>query len=90
MDDRIPDPSRWSNPESKSDYDADSAIVEALLAQLPIAMQLVVRLRYTFDLSIAQTAAVTGKTEGNVKALSHKGLANMRKFYMRDQESVMG
>jgi RNA polymerase sigma-70 factor (ECF subfamily) len=39
----------------------------------------VIRLRYAAELSIAETAAVTGKSENNVKQLAFKGLNKLRK-----------
>ncbi len=39
----------------------------------------VIRLRYAAELSIAETAAALEKSENNIKQLTHKGLAKLRK-----------
>lgn len=48
--------------------------------QLPDAQRDVIVLRFAVGLSIADTAKVLGKREGNVKALQHKGLAKLQKM----------
>jgi RNA polymerase sigma-70 factor (ECF subfamily) len=53
--------------------------VEALLAGLSADQREVITLRVLADLSIAQTAAVMGKSHESVKALQHRALAALRR-----------
>lgn len=48
--------------------------------QLPDAQREVIALRFAVGLSIADTAKVLGKREGNVKALQHKAVARLQKI----------
>lgn len=54
-------------------------VVEALAA-LPVRMRTAVVLRYYDDLSIAETGAVMGVSEGTVKSSVSKGLARLREL----------
>jgi len=47
---------------------------------LPDAQRDVIALRFAVGLSIADTAKVLGKREGNVKALQHKAVARLQKM----------
>ena len=58
----------------------DSVDVRRALAQLPAGQRAVVVLRYWEDLSVTETAAALGKSEGTIKSQSAKGLATLRKL----------
>lgn len=45
---------------------------------LPDAQREVIALRFAVGLSVAETAKVLGKREGNVKALQHKAIAKLQ------------
>ena len=47
---------------------------------LPDAQREVIALRFAVGLSIADTAKVLGKREGNIKALQHKAVAKLQKI----------
>jgi RNA polymerase sigma-70 factor (ECF subfamily) len=51
---------------------------------LPDAQREVIALRFAVGLSIADTARVLGKREGNVKALQHKAVAKLQKMLVPD------
>lgn len=61
--------------------------VEALLAGLSEDQREVVLLRVVGDLSLEQTAYVTGKSEGAVKSLQHRALAQLRRKFSREAVS---
>lgn len=52
--------------------------------QLPDAQREVIALRFAVGLSIADTAKVLGKREGNIKALQHKAVAKLQKMLIPD------
>jgi RNA polymerase sigma-70 factor (ECF subfamily) len=51
----------------------------ALLQLLPDDMSEALLLRVVADLSVSETAAVMGKTESNVRILTHRGLERLRR-----------
>jgi RNA polymerase sigma-70 factor (sigma-E family) len=50
----------------------------AALAQLPSAQRAVIVLRFVDDLSVAQTAALLGLSDGTVKSYTSRAIATMR------------
>lgn len=62
--------------------------VFAAVQRLPDAQREVVLLRFASGLSVAETAAVLGKQEGNVKVLQHKGVKRLKEFLLGAPESV--
>ncbi|WP_394614660.1 SigE family RNA polymerase sigma factor [Lentzea sp. JNUCC 0626] len=64
----------------------DSQLHRAL-QQVPPKQRAVLVLRYVHDLSIEQTAAELGCSEGNVKSQSARGLSALREAYGRPVES---
>jgi RNA polymerase sigma factor (sigma-70 family) len=57
-----------------------------LLQRLPQRMRTVVVLRFYSDLSVAETAAAMGVTEGTVKSTTSKALARLRDIWEEDQD----
>lgn len=58
------------------------ALNEVMLAaeKLPEAQRQVIALRFAAGLSVAETARVMGKGEGNVKVIQHKAIARLREM----------
>lgn len=56
-----------------------------LLQRLPERMRTVVALRFYSDLSVAETAAAMGVTEGTVKSTTSKALARLRDILEEEQ-----
>ncbi|MDP9237523.1 MAG: sigma-70 family RNA polymerase sigma factor [Chloroflexota bacterium] len=55
---------------------------------LPDAQREVIALRFVSGLSIAETANVLGKREGNVKALQHKAVAKLQKMLVPERPGI--
>lgn len=62
--------------------------VFAAVQRLPDAQREVVLLRFASGFSVAETAAVLGKQEGNVKVLQHKGVKRLKEFLLGAPERV--
>jgi RNA polymerase sigma-70 factor, ECF subfamily len=58
--------------------------------QLPDAQREVIALRFAVGLSIADTARVLGKKEGNIKALQHKAVAKLQKMLIPEKVGYVG
>jgi RNA polymerase sigma-70 factor (ECF subfamily) len=58
----------------------------AAMEQLTEEQRQVVLLRFVERRSIAETAAILGKTEGAVKALQHRALAALRRTLEKDEQ----
>ncbi|MBF6600799.1 MAG: sigma-70 family RNA polymerase sigma factor [Dehalococcoidia bacterium] len=73
-------------------FDLASAVEERITLEevqratelLPDAQREVIALRFAVGLSIADTAKVLGKREGNIKALQHKAVAKLQKILIPD------
>jgi RNA polymerase sigma-70 factor (ECF subfamily) len=74
MVDNTPDP--FTQVDTKLSFDRVLEVSHAL----PNAQREVIWLRFAAGLSVADTARVLGKREGNVKVLQHQGIARLRKF----------
>ncbi|OLF09499.1 RNA polymerase subunit sigma-24 [Actinophytocola xinjiangensis] len=64
--------------------------VRRALAKLPAGQRAVVVLRYWEDLSVQETAATLGKSEGTIKSQAAKGLASMRRMLSSDEPAGAG
>ncbi|MCE7010179.1 SigE family RNA polymerase sigma factor [Kibdelosporangium philippinense] len=69
-------------PDIQAERDPDHEqrmVVRAALASVPPKQRAVLVLRYWNDLSVEDTAAALGCSEGNVKSQSARGLSTLRK-----------
>ena len=76
------------DPEAPSGHDVAETVtaraaLTAALATLPSRQRACVVLRYFEDLSVADTAAVLGCTEGTVKSQTSRALASLRSMFER-------
>ncbi|WP_231641512.1 SigE family RNA polymerase sigma factor [Nocardia sp. NRRL S-836] len=62
-------------------FDDPDARLHAALRKVPPKQRAALVLRYVHDLSIEQTAAELGCSEGNVKSQTARGLATLREAY---------
>ena len=67
-------------PDAATEFDRMGAVDRALalVRLLPDSMAEVVLLRVVADLSVAEVAEITGKQEGHVRVLAHRGLERLR------------
>ncbi|WP_420451255.1 RNA polymerase sigma factor [Ilumatobacter sp.] len=63
-------------PPDERALSLDAALT--MLADLPTDMAEAVMLRVVWDLSVPEVAEITGKSEGNVRVLAHRGVARLR------------
>jgi RNA polymerase sigma-70 factor (sigma-E family) len=75
----VPDRSAGSRePDEEAILSWQRNLVHEALLKVPPRQRAVLVLRYFDDLSVAQTAAVMGCTEGTVKSQAARGLDNLR------------
>lgn len=67
-----------AGPHASAEQREQRARLAAALRGLPDAQREVIVLRYILSLSLAETAAAVGRSEGAVKQLQLRGLAGMR------------
>ncbi|MGH3757852.1 SigE family RNA polymerase sigma factor [Actinophytocola sp.] len=64
--------------------------VRRALATLPAGQRAVVVLRYWEDMSVAETAAILGRSEGTVKSQAAKGMAMLRTVLGANHDAAGG
>jgi RNA polymerase sigma-70 factor (sigma-E family) len=70
-----------SSGEDVAEYVAVRTALMAALDELPLRQRACVVLRYFDDLSVADTAAVLGCSEGTVKSQTSRALASLRSMF---------
>jgi RNA polymerase sigma-70 factor, ECF subfamily len=86
LDDTVAD----TKHDPASIIEAQSLLGEVAEAvqKLPDAQRDVIALRFAVGLSIAETAQVLGKRQGNVKALQHKAVSGLQKILMVEPKHI--
>ncbi len=69
-----------NDPEELAERRLTVERIQRVADSLPEAQREVIALRFAVGLSIAETARVLGKREGNIKALQHKAVARLQKL----------
>jgi len=79
--------SEWLGPDDRADIDLDQTerlaqrdVMSRAVRRLPDRQREVIVLRFYLDLSIAQTAAALGSSEGTVKSHTARALTRMREL----------
>ena len=65
---------------------ADFKAIHAGLSRLPVAYQEVITLRFFEKKSIEEIGRITGKREGTIKSLLHRGLRRLRKLMEQNED----
>jgi RNA polymerase sigma-70 factor (ECF subfamily) len=68
------------NPVSTVERSAELNELKKAIEKLPPQQKEVISLRFISGLSIAETAEIIGKTDGNVKKLQHVALTKLKKI----------
>jgi RNA polymerase sigma-70 factor (ECF subfamily) len=79
-----------SRPDPASIVETQLMLGEVAQAvqRLPDAQRDVIALRFSVGLSIAETAQVLGKRQGNVKALQHKAVTRLQKILLAEPKQL--
>jgi len=79
-----------SRPDPASIVETQLMLGEVAQAvqRLPDAQRDVIALRFAVGLSIAETAQVLGKRQGNVKALQHKAVTRLQKILVAEPKQL--
>ncbi|MBN1322260.1 MAG: sigma-70 family RNA polymerase sigma factor [Thermoleophilia bacterium] len=67
-----------AGPDATAEQRETRVAIARALGKVPEGQREVIMLRYILSLSVAETAAIVGRTEGAVKQLQLRGLATMR------------
>ena len=73
-----------AGPDATAEQRELRAGIARALNKVPEGQREVIMLRYILSLSVAETAAVVGRTEGAVKQLQLRGLATLRDILGRE------
>lgn len=69
-----------TDPVATAEQRMELSELKRAIGKLPPREKEAISLRFGAELSIAETARVTGKTEGSVKKLQHEALVKLRKL----------
>jgi RNA polymerase sigma-70 factor (ECF subfamily) len=79
---------RNDSPEQAVIRRDTAAEVRRRVDELPVDQQECIRLRYLDELSVAETAAVMGRSDSAVKALTHRGVEGLRASMTKASQPV--
>jgi RNA polymerase sigma-70 factor, ECF subfamily len=79
---------RNDSPEQAVIRRDTAAEVRRHVGELPADQQECIRLRYLHELSVAETAAVMGRSDSSVKALTHRGVEGLRASMTKASQPV--
>jgi RNA polymerase sigma-70 factor (ECF subfamily) len=71
---------RWADPEAETLAEYDRQTVRDAIMRLKPDQQQVIMLRFVEHLDYPAVAAALGKTEGNVRVIQHRALAELRRL----------
>jgi RNA polymerase sigma-70 factor (ECF subfamily) len=70
----------WSNPELAAIAEADRQSLRRAILRLKPEQQQVITMRFLGHLDYCDVAAALGKSEGNVRVIQHRALAELRRL----------
>jgi RNA polymerase sigma-70 factor (ECF subfamily) len=71
---------RWADPEGRALAQHDRLAVRRAILRLRPEQQQVITMRFLEYLEYADIAAALGKSEGNVRVIQHRALAELRRL----------
>jgi len=71
---------RWANPEAEAFAQFDRRAVREAILHLKPDQQQVIILRFVENFEYGAIAAVLGKSEGNIRVIQHRALAELRRL----------
>jgi RNA polymerase sigma-70 factor (ECF subfamily) len=75
---------RWADPEAEALAGFDRAAIRRAVLRLKREQQQVIMMRFIEQLGYADIAAALGKSEGNVRVIQHRALAELRRLLQRE------
>lgn len=75
---------QWADPEAEAMSQFDAATVRRAILQLKPDQQQVVIMRFIEDLEYSDIAASLGKTEGSVRVIQHRALAELNRLLTQE------
>lgn len=75
---------RWANPEAETLAKYDRAVVRNAILLLRPDQQRVITMRFIEHFGYSEIAAIMGKSEGAVRVLQHRALAELRRMLVRE------
>lgn len=75
---------RWANPEAETLARNDRVAVRHAILRLKPEWQQVITMRFLENLDYSDLAAALGKTEGNIRVIQHRALAELQRLLVRE------
>lgn len=75
---------RWADPEAEALARNDRVTVRRAILRLKPEWQQVITMRFIENLEYSDIAAALGKTEGNVRVIQHRALAELQRLLVRE------
>ena len=86
IDDQIADTKNFSNPVHLTNIKLNQVKLRKAIMQLPENYQQIISLKYINELENVEIAAVVGKSEGAIRTIQSRALAQLRTILEKKQE----
>ncbi len=77
----------WSDPEAEALASYDRMAARRAILRLKPEQQQVIVMRFVEELDYADIAAALDKSEGNIRVIQHRALAELRRLLVREVQS---